>query len=124
VGPRSAPRRRVVEVWKTGDYGTTIWHHRLDCGHIEQRKRRRPSDEIGCVRCEAGDRFERRAGAPLATVLEPEPNLDEEVAVLRARLAAGLGVSSDSVSVQMVGGRLAGVLVVLDLEQVREIIQR
>lgn len=121
MGARSAPRRQVLEIWKTGDYGTTIWHHRLECGHVEERKRRRPSDEIGCVRCEMGEGLERLTapGAP-----DPADSVDLDAAVLRAHLASGLGVPLDAVSIQMSGGRLVGALVVLDRWLIDEIANR
>lgn len=117
---RSAPRQRVVEVWRTGSgYGTTLWHHRLECGHVEVRKRRAPAPQIGCVRCEAGGQAE--AVGPL-TPVNDEASFDAEVAVLRARLAGVLGVPPDTVSIQVDGARVAGALVLLGPRQIADLL--
>lgn len=117
---RSAPRRAVVEVWRTGSgYGTTLWHHRLDCGHVEVRKRRAPAAQVGCVRCEAGGQVE--AVVPVGPV-SAEATFDAEVAVLRARLAGALGVPADTVSIQVEGSRVAGALVLLGPRQIADLV--
>jgi hypothetical protein len=125
VTRRSAPRRRVTDIWKTGDYGTSLWHHKLECGHIETRKRRRPAEFIGCVRCEAGDSIRRDVPLPEEDILVNQvASLDTEAAILRAKLAGALRVSPDSVTVQVLGDRVAGALVFLDPSQVAEVINR
>lgn len=43
--------RYVSSSWKTGGYGTTVWHHRLSCGHVETRKRK-AVDELDCAQCD------------------------------------------------------------------------
>lgn len=122
---RSAPRRRVTDIWKTGDYGTSLWHHKLECGHIETRKRRRPAEFIGCVRCEVREAVGRDVPLPEDDVVVNQiASLDTEAAVLRARLAGALEVSLESVTVQIIGDRVAGALVFLDPVQLAEIIDR
>jgi hypothetical protein len=119
VGPRSAPRRRVVERWKTGGYGTTVWHHRLDCGHVERRKRRRPDDEVGCTTCE-------RTAVEVASLPADEvtPVLDVEVqgVLLRARLAAALRLPPDVVTIQLNVNRVAGALILLDPQHIADLL--
>lgn len=120
---RSAPRRAVVEMWKTGAYGTTVWHHRLDCGHVEARKRRAPAGEIGCLRCEA--RVQMEADTPVTVApASPEATLDSDVAILRARVASALGIPVDSVTVQVQLDRIAGALIFLEPRQIIEILGR
>ena len=51
------PRQKVIRVAKTGEYGTTIWSHWLDCGHVEKRKRKAPFPHIGCGACVAQERL-------------------------------------------------------------------
>lgn len=105
-------------MWRTGDYATTLWHHRLACGHVEARKRRAPATEIGCLRCEAADAVAGQA-VPSGTS-GPELNGEADVATLRVRLAASLDVPVDSVTLQYSGGRIAGALVFLDALQVSD----
>ena len=114
---RSAPRRAVEEVWRTGDYATTLWHHRLECGHVESRKRRAPATEIGCLRCEAASEVDVQA----MKLVDVFRELELDTAVLRARIAAGVTVPPDAVILQYDGGRIAGALIVLDARQVSEI---
>jgi len=114
-----------VEVWQTGAgiYGASLWHHRLDCGHIESRKRRAPASAIGCVRCEAGEVL--RAAAPLpedVPLVDATATLDTEAAVLRAKVASALGVSIDSVTVRVSLNQVQGALVFLDPSQIRAVL--
>jgi len=46
-----APRRRVAGVSHVSGYGATWWLHRLECGHVERRKRKAPAPSIGCTAC-------------------------------------------------------------------------
>ncbi len=46
-----APKREVLEVWRTGTYGRAAWHHRLECGHVAQKKRRSPGGTVACLDC-------------------------------------------------------------------------
>jgi hypothetical protein len=59
--------RYVSSSWKTGGYGTTVWHHRLSCGHVETRKRR-VVDELDCSQCDE----ESRAREQLDSMPDPE----------------------------------------------------
>jgi hypothetical protein len=125
VSRRSAPRRRVVRVWRTGEYATTLWHHELDCGHLESRKRRAPAAQIGCLRCEAGTALARAVPLPEeATLPDSAASLDADAAVVRARLAAALGVPLDAVRVEQDLRRIVGALVLLDPPLIAEITSR
>ena len=122
---RSAPRRRVTDIWKTGDYGTSLWHHKLECGHVETRKRRRPTEWVGCVRCEAETAIRRDVPLPEEDVIiNRAASLETDAAVLRAKLAGAFGLTPDSVTVQISGDRIAGALVFLDPSQVKEVLNR
>lgn len=48
---RKAPPRKVIEIWRTGTYGNAQWHHRLECGHVQVRKRKAPAPEAKCAAC-------------------------------------------------------------------------
>lgn len=118
---RSAPRQRIVEQWKTGDYGTTVWHHRLECGHIEQRKRKPVAAEIACTRCEARDQVEQ---ASPVTYTDAHAVTTADAAIVRAQIAGAFRIPLDAVAVQMEVDRIAGALVLLDPRQIQEIINR
>lgn len=46
-----APKREVLEIWRTGTYGQSTWHHRLECGHVAQKKRKSPAKSVACPAC-------------------------------------------------------------------------
>lgn len=110
-------------MWRTGDYATTLWHHELDCGHIEVRKRKAPAALMGCVRCEATETVDQTVPADevLPDVLV---SVDADAAILRARLASALRVPPDAVTVQVGIGKVMGALVFLDPVQIKEIVNR
>lgn len=116
-----------MKVWQTGahSYGQSVWHHELSCGHIEQRKRKAPASEVGCLRCEAFAELDVVSGGrPAGGEFDRAASLDVDVAVLRVELASGLRVPADAVSLQVVNGRLQGALVILDLGLIGEILAR
>jgi len=123
--------RRIVSAWKTGGYGTTMWHHELSCGHVHSRRRRMPADAVvDCVECleeaegremlerlPAGDEPESAGHAP-ETAPAPEPDelagMLEWVAMAAAVLAARMGVPGDQVSIHVgEDGSIAGGTVIL-----------
>lgn len=59
--------RYVSSAWKSGGYGTTVWHHKLSCGHVETRKRQ-VADELDCSQCEE----DARAQEELDSMPDPE----------------------------------------------------
>lgn len=109
-------------MWRTGDYATTLWHHELDCGHIEVRKRKAPASTMGCVRCEASEAVE--AHDPTEVVPDVFVSVDADAAILRVRIASALGVPPDAVSVEVGVGKVLGALVFLDPVQIKEIVNR
>ena len=48
---RRAPKRRVIDIRRVGEYPNVVWQHYLDCGHVEARKRKAPAERIGCPVC-------------------------------------------------------------------------
>ncbi len=124
VTRRSAPRRKVVETWTTGAYGTTVWHHRLDCGHVEGRKRKAPASEIGCLRCEAQDAIERQTPIATASPANAEAQLGADAAILRARIAGALGLPVYSVTVELSVDRVAGAVIFLEPRQIIDLLDK
>ncbi len=100
--PRNAPRRRVVNVTRVGDYGGVRWVHRLDCGHSAVRKRR-GGVRLGCVECLGAREFEsfsrELVKAPPPVVDDGLAEAEVEAARLRALVAGRLGVPQEQVEV-------------------------
>lgn len=136
-------QRRVVSAWKTGGYGTTMWHHELECGHVFSRRKRIPPGSVAgwCEECldeEAGEdriralpdpeRPEPQSHAP-ETAPEAEPDglsaQLEWASMAAAVIAAELAVPRDQVEV-VVGddGSLAGGRVVLTPSDVARLLSR
>lgn len=125
----------IVRVWKEGGYGTTVWFHELDCGHISTSRRRFSKPEISCGVCDqlAGLPPEE-PGPPLldetpqaeeSTVTPDETaRLLEGEAVLRLRVAARLGVTPESVRVVDGINGPPAVIVTLFAPQVKELLER
>ena len=118
---RSAPRSAVVRQWKTGAYATTVWYTELACGHVDQRRRRPVASNAACLRCEAQESVE--AVSDRAPVNAPWIG-DAEVAVLGVQIATALGVSADSVKVEVDAGRVAGARVLLDPVQIGNLVSQ
>lgn len=124
VTRRSAPRRKVVEMWTTGAYGTTVWHHRLECGHIEGRKRKAPAPEIGCLRCEAQAAIERQTPIATASPASTDAQLGSDVAILRAQIAGALGLPIYSVTVELSVDSVAGAVIFLEPRQIIDLLDK
>lgn len=92
---RKAPPRAVLEIWRTGSYGQAQWHHRLECGHIEVRKRKAPAEEIKCAACLEPENSPRERDARY------DPYVADAALVQRATagLAAQLGVDQELITV-------------------------
>jgi hypothetical protein len=100
-----APRREVIDIVRSGGYGTTRYHHRLACGHTEIRRRPAPATTLGCERCALDVLVERRTSEALAalppteavSLVSVEASVEVDAARLRAGLAALLKVDLDDV---------------------------
>lgn len=125
-------QRRIVSAWKTGGYGTTMWHHELECGHVFSRKKRIPPGSVAgwcedCVEDEAGrsrirelpdaETPETRSHAPeTAEMAEPDGLATqlEAVAMAGAVVAMGLRVPREQVEIHVDDdGSVAGGTVIL-----------
>lgn len=121
---RLGPRRRIVQISRTGRYGSVQYLHLLECDHVEVRKRASRAPEIACGSCVAGEPMP----APLGS-LEPTESWDSLLAsvehagaVAQAAIATRLGVDADAVNVQMAAGpegmKIAGATVYLSADEV------
>lgn len=131
------------EAWKTGGYGTTVWHQRLDCGHVMSKKRKlKPEVDIDCPECheieEQRHSFNRMPDPGVteaaaheyveATVLGPD--LDPVSAALewaafsRAAIAHGLGVMFEQVEIIVGDAGIEGGMVILGPDDVISLVRR
>ena len=110
VNNRKAPKRAVVQITKTGNWGNYEYEHLLECGHTEIRKRAAGTDVIACAWCvRAAVRAEEIAGLqapqrdPIApediVLLEEDQRVEEDAARVRAGLAASLQIPSEAIDV-------------------------
>lgn len=115
---RSAPRREVIEVVKTGEWGEVTYRHRLSCGHVESRKRPAKTEIIGCATCVQVKALEERTRDEGRFDVDDLASIEVSVAQMRASIAARCGVPQEAVDVVMADGgyRLAYVTVLFDAE--------
>lgn len=89
-----------------GGYGTTRYHHTLECGHTEVRRRPASAPTLGCLRCAETARLEQMlvdlADTPdTPDLVSVDASIEVEIARLRAGLAGMLLIDLDDVSMQV-----------------------
>lgn len=112
VNKKKAPRQKVLSIDREGAWGRVEYLHRLECGHIEKRKRPAKTDVMACSWCvvaeEKGVQLQSLAVAPQA--YESDDDLldvlggslaasEKAVAKLRADIASRLKVPPDYVDI-------------------------
>ena len=136
VNKKSAPQKKIVSIDKQGGWGDVSYYHKLECGHIEVRKRASTAPKIACTWCVVGEEKGKELRA--LTLVQP-PTLEEvwdfydstineevDIAQLRAGLASAIGCPQDSVEVvaEVVENNVLKVMYVnvfLDLETAKRI---
>jgi hypothetical protein len=100
-----APRRQLLDVIKTTGYGTTRYHHLLDCGHTEIRRRHAPAPTVACMTCAQNQAAQHATAVAVAALpdhtstelVSDEASTHVDAARLRAGLAALLRIDLDDV---------------------------
>jgi len=136
VNKKSAPQKNIVSIEKQGGWGDVSYYHKLECGHIEIRKRASAAPKIACTWCVIGEQKGKELRA--LTLVQP-PTLEEvwdfydettseevDVAKLRAGVANAVGCAQESVEVVSVVDednvlRVSYVTVFLDFETAKRI---
>ena len=136
VNKKSAPQKNIVSIDKQGGWGDVSYYHKLECGHIEVRKRASTAPKIACTWCVLGEEKGKELRA--LTLVQP-PTLEEvwdfydstineevDIAQLRAGLSSAIGCPQDSVEVvaEVVENNVLKVMYVnifLDLETAKRI---
>lgn len=109
---KRGPKRIVTKAVRVGDYGETLWHIQLECGHFLDSKRKpKVSESKLCCKSCASPRSE------IVSMRDaPWVDYDDMTEIkIRARIAYAVGVPIDQVS--LVGGTATAFL---DAEQVRK----
>ena len=136
INKKSAPQKLIVSIDKQGAWGEVSYYHKLECGHIEVRKRASSAPKIACTWCVIGEEKGRELKA--LTIVQP-PTLEEvwdfydettseevDVAKLRAGVANAVGCAQESVEVVSIVDeenilRVSYVTVFLDFETAKRI---
>ena len=136
VNKKSAPQKNIVSIEKQGGWGDVSYYHKLECGHIEIRKRASTAPKIACTWCVIGEQKGKELRA--LTLVQP-PTLEEvwdfydettseevDVAKLRAGVANAVGCAQESVEVVSTVDeenilRVSYVTVFLDFETAKKI---
>jgi hypothetical protein len=116
---RKSPRRSVQEIRRTGAWGNVLYHHHLDCGHIEVRPRSSVAPKIACTWClKIANRNDELNLRPIAPPVDENPDGDYDdlpqpssgqseisIEATRSALAETLSVPVDAVDlVSIVAG--------------------
>jgi hypothetical protein len=139
VNKKSAPQKNIVSIEKQGGWGDVSYYHKLECGHIEIRKRASTAPKIACTWCVIGEQKGKELRA--LTLVQP-PTLEEvwdfydettseevDVAKLRAGVANAVGCNQESVEVVSIVDednvlRVSYVTVFLDFETAKRIAEK
>jgi hypothetical protein len=102
---RRAPRKSVVEIRKVGSWGNIVYHHVLECGHIEKKPRASTSPKLACAWCLRAEEVEKSltmlALPSNRAVIDDEDSASVETSIMSAQatIAARLGINTDAVDI-------------------------
>lgn len=102
-----APKMAVTSVSRIGPWGSVFYHHLLECGHTESRRRcAKVGERIACIRCQ--EIVEHRSTLGDRVISSREPDSDVDVAAgmsqesrIRANIASMLGVPAETIDVAL-----------------------
>ena len=106
VNRKKAPQKRVLDITRTGKWGSVVYLHSLECGHVEERKRPSKTDVIACGKCVMADDFGKRTlglvrtGVGYESITEMDMNPDP----------IEIAFSSSERNVQRIQNSVAGLL--------------
>jgi hypothetical protein len=100
---RKAPRRKVLKIERTGDWGGISYCHQLSCGHKENRQRKSSTKSLACVTClklnKAEEQIKQISSSSFLSSEEDDLNQESEINSTRASLALHFGVPLESVDI-------------------------
>ena len=97
----------VMGVSRIGPWGSVFYHHLLECGHTESRRRcAKVGERIACIRCQ--EIVEHRSTLSDRVISSQEPDSDVDVAAgmsqesrIRANIASILGIPAETIDVAL-----------------------
>lgn len=97
----------VMSVGRVGPWGSVYYHHLLECGHTESRRRcSKVGDRIACIKCQ--EIVEHRSALADRIVPSQESDSDEAVAAgmsqesrIKANIASMLGIPAETIDVEL-----------------------
>lgn len=120
---RQAPKRKVIDYWRSGEYGSVGWYVKLECDHVEVRKRKPPKDRMACLQCDGG----QAPSVPDGVVFDPVVQMQTTEQRVKRLLSKRLGVSEEAISVLFSGSLdstdVTGARVYLDASEVRALLR-
>lgn len=137
INLKKAPRREIQEISRLGSWGRVEYHHKLECGHTEIRKRATPSGTMACSGCVLSEEYENRAQQT-----EDDPNeeildlLGSELAVnektaqsLKVELGRALNLTTDAIEVvldidEQGQQALSGAVILLSADEVLRVVSQ
>lgn len=115
VNRKKAPQRKIVDISRTGKWGSVVYLHSLECGHVEERKRPAKTEVVACAKCVMAEDFGKqtmdlvRMGVGYESITElemtPDPieiifsSSEKNISRIKNQIAEILGVGSDDVNV-------------------------
>lgn len=141
INKKAAPQRAVLEISRTGSWGKVVYAHKLECKHVEYRKRALTTKKIACTSCVkaeiAAEELKQIMASPTIEYAEPVwmdeiasdiASHEVDIGKLRASLSSELELSPeaiDVVSAQTENGlEISYVVVFMDAEQAQRIAGR
>lgn len=109
VNKKSAPQQIVLSIERIGGWGRVEYHHTLECGHVEIRKRASTAPSIACTWCVVASDKGRELQA--LRIIQPpvieevwdfyDNSITDEVTVAKMRgdIASVIGCSQGDVEV-------------------------
>ena len=102
-----APKMAVVSVSRVGPWGSVYYHHLLECGHTESRRRcAKVGERIACIRCQ--EIVEHRSALTDRAISVQEPDSDVDIAAgmsqesrIKANIASMLGIPAETIDVAL-----------------------
>jgi hypothetical protein len=137
VNKKSAPQKTVKDISRVGNWGGVEYHHTLECGHVEIRKRPAKTEQIACTWCvvavETGRQLRTLTVVPPPVMEELwdfyDQDIVDEVSIARMQSALASAFGCPNESVEIVSsidddGRLSVnyATVLLDYEQIKKIV--
>jgi len=134
VNLKKAPRREIREINRIGSWGRVEYHHVLDCGHVEVRKRAASAGTMACSGCVLSEEYESRVESrPVRDEYPADDVLDalgSQLAInegtaqaIKVELAKKLQLTQDAVEVALEVDEdgvqsLSGAVVLLSADEV------